>query len=412
MPDSQKNGLGFAGWLSRAFIDSPLTPILILISLALGGLAILKTPREEDPQIKVPMMDLFVSDPGMSATEMSRHVVAPLERHLSRIKGVKAVYSQSESGTAVVTVRFHVGEPMGRSLVKIYSEVMKSRGYLPRDAGSVVVKPMDINDVPVMAVTLYSRTESDAVLHRLSQEVATSFKRISGTGQVSVIGGRSRTVRVVLSSSDLTAHHLTALDISAAIWKANRSIELGSFDRNNISYQVALSGALSRVSQVRDLVVSVQHGKSIRLSQVAKVTDGPGPLESYVWIGHPSTSPESGDETAVTVAVAKKKGINAVVVTHKILQKMRDLSARKIPSDVHWTVTRNYGHTANEKADDLLLHLAVATVAVILLVALGLSLRESGVVAVAIPVTLALTLFGSMMIGYTINRVTLFALIF
>ena len=140
----EKHGPGFAGWLSRTFIDSPLTPILILISLALGGLAVLKTPREEDPQIKVPMMDLFVSDPGMSATEMSRHIVAPLERHLSRIKGVKAVYSQSESGTAVVTVRFHVGEPMGKSLVKIYSEVMKSRGYLPRDAGPVLVKPMDI----------------------------------------------------------------------------------------------------------------------------------------------------------------------------------------------------------------------------------------------------------------------------
>ena len=412
MSDSLRHGPGFAGRISRAFIDSPLTPILILISLVLGGLAILKTPREEDPQIKVPMMDLFVSDPGMSATEISRHIVAPLERHLSRIKGVKTVYSRSESGTAVVTVRFHVGEPMGKSLVKIYSEVLKSRGYLPRDAGPVVVKPMDINDVPVMAVTLYSKTESDEVLNRLSEDVATSFKRISGTGRITVIGGRRRTVRVVLSPSDLTAHHLTALDVSAAIWKSNRSLDLGSFDRDNISYQVALSGALTRVSQLRNLVVSVQNGKSVRLSQVAKVTDGPGPLESYVWIGHPPTSPEPGDETAVTVAVAKKKGINAVLVSNNILQKMKDLSARKIPSDVHWAVTRNYGHTANEKADDLLWHLVVATVAVILLVALGLSLRESGVVAVAIPVTLALTLFGSMMIGYTVNRVTLFALIF
>ncbi|MHB1563597.1 MAG: efflux RND transporter permease subunit [Leptospirillum sp.] len=412
MSDSQKHGSGFAGWLSRMFIDSPLTPVLILISLALGGLAIMKTPREEDPQIKVPMMDLFVSDPGMSATEMARHIVAPLERHLSRIKGVKAVYSRSESGTAVVTVRFHVGEPMGRSLVKIYSEVMKSRGYLPRDTGPVVVKPMDINDVPVMAVTLYSGSESDAVLRRLAEEVASSFKRIPGTGQVTVIGGRMRTVRVVLSPSALTAHHLTALDISSAIWRSNRSIDLGSFDRNNISYQVALSGSLTKVSQLRNLVVSVQNGKSIHLSQVATVTDGPGPLDSYVWIGHPPTSPEAGDQTAVTVAVAKKKGINAVLVSGKILEKMKDLSARKIPSDIHWTVTRNYGHTANEKADDLLLHLVVATIAVILLVALGLSLRESGVVAVAIPVTLALTLFGSMMIGYTVNRVTLFALIF
>ncbi len=412
MSVSRPDRPGLAGWLARGFIDSPLTPILILISLALGGLAVLKTPREEDPQIKVPMMDLFVSDPGMSATEISRHLVAPLERHLSRIKGVKAVYSESRSGSGVVTVRFHVGEPMGKSLVRIYSEVMKSRGYLPADAGPVIVKSRDINDVPVMAVTLYSGSESDETLHRLGQEVATSFKRIAGTGPVTVIGGRRRTVMVVLSPSALTAHHLTSPDISRAIWQANRSLDLGSFDRNNVSYQVGLSGALTRVDQVRDLVVATDHGKSVRLSQVARVTDGPGPLDSYVWIGHPASSPRAGDAPAVTVAVAKKKGVNAVDVSNRILQKMKDLSGRLIPNDVHWDVTRNYGHTANEKADDLLGHLVIATIAVILLVALGLSLRESGVVAVAIPVTLALTLFSSMMIGYTINRVTLFALIF
>lgn len=411
-PDSRNPRLGMAGWLARTFIHSRLTPIFVLISLLLGGLAILGTPREEDPQIKVPMMDLFLSYPGASPKEMERNVTAPLERHLSRLKGVKDVYSSSRRGSAVVTVRFRVGQPMDRSIVKIYAEVMKSRAYLPSGVGPVIVRSKDINDVPILSVTLYSRKESDFVLRRLARRIATSFKRLSGTSDVMVIGGRERTIRVFLDPSSLRAHRLSILDIHQALARSNDSVSLGSFDRNNVSFRVSLQGGLTGVEQVRNLVVGVFQGSSVHLRDVAKVTDGPAPVSSYVWMGRGPNATRPGDFTAVTVAVAKKKGTNAVTVSHRLLRKMKELGQTLLPPDVHWSITRNYGHTANEKANDLLKHLLIATLAVIVLIGVALGIRETGVVGVAIPVTLALTLFFSMMIGYTVNRVTLFALIF
>ncbi|MHB8543760.1 MAG: efflux RND transporter permease subunit [Leptospirales bacterium] len=411
-PDSRSPRPGMAGWLARTFIHSRLTPIVVLVALLLGGLAVLVTPREEDPQIKVPMMDLFLSYPGASSKEMERNVTAPLERHLSRLKGVKGVYSSSRRGSAVVTVRFRVGQSMDRSIVKIYAEVMKSRSYLPSGVGPVIVRSKDINNVPILAVTLYSRTESDFVLRRLARRVSASFRRLPGTSDVMVIGGRERTIRVILDPSSIRAHHLSILDIHQALARSNDSVSLGSFDRNNVSFRVSLQGGLTDVGQVRNLVVGVWQGAAVHLGDVSEVKDGPGPVSKYVWMGRGANASRQGDFTAVTVAVAKKKGTNAVLVSHRILRKMGELGKTFLPADVHWSVTRNYGHTANEKANDLLKHLVIATVAVIVLIGIALGIRETGVVGVAIPVTLALTLFFSMMIGYTVNRVTLFALIF
>ncbi len=404
--------LGAAGWLARKFIHSRLTPIFVLVSLLLGGLAVLGTPREEDPQIKVPMIDLFLTYPGASPKEMERNATAPLERHLSRIKGVKDVYSASRRGSSVVTVRFRVGQSMERSIVKIYAEVMKSRAYLPSGVGPIVVRSKDINDVPMLSLTLYSPTESDYVLRRLARRVATSFKRLAETSDVIVIGGRERTIRIELDPAALRAHRLSIMDVQQAIARSNGSVSLGSFDRSNVSFRVSLQGGLTGVDEVRKLVVSVWQGRSVHLEDVAKVTDGPAPVSKYVWMGRGPHASPSGDFTAVTVAVAKKKGTNAVVVSRRVLRKMKELGQTLLPPDVHWSVTRNYGHTANEKANDLLKHLVIATLAVILLIGVALGVRETGVVGVAIPVTLALTLFFSMMIGYTVNRVTLFALIF
>ena len=404
--------LGISGKLAKRFLHSRLTPIFVIVSLLLGGLAILKTPREEDPQIRVPVIDLFLRYPGASPKEMERNATAPLERHLSRIKGVKSVYSSSRRGSAVVTVRFHVGESMEPSLVKVYAEVMKSRAYLPAGVGPIIVRSKDVNSVPVLAVTLYSSTESDYLLRRLGRRIATSFKRLPGTSDVRVTGGRDRTVRIILDPSALRAHHLTVLDVRRALVSSNASLSLGSFDKNNVSFRVALRGSLHRVEQVRNLVIGVFGGSDVHLSDVARVSDGPGPVTDYVWMGRGPREKDPGHYSAVTVSVAKKKGVNAVTVSRELLRKMNDLSKTLLPGDVRWSVTRNYGHTADEKADDLLKHLLVATGSVILLIGVALGIRETGVVAVAIPVTLALTLFFSMMIGYTVNRVTLFALIF
>jgi multidrug efflux pump subunit AcrB len=408
----QEVRLGLAGILSKRFIRSKLTPIFVIVALLLGFTAVVGTPREEDPQIRVPIMDIFLTYPGASPREIERTAAAPLERHLSRLKGVKSVYSSSRQGTSVVTVRFHVGESMDTSLVKVYSEVMKSRAYLPAGVGPVLVKPKDINSVPVFSVTLYSAKESDYVLTRLARRMATSYKRLPGTSDVTVIGGRNRSLRIVLDPSALKAHGLSILDVTRALEGSNQSLDLGSFDRANVSFRVSLEGALTRASEVRGLVIGVYGDRPVRLGDVARIRDGPAAISHYVWIGFGPSVKRPGSFTSVTVAVAKKKGTNAVEVTKRLIEKTQELSGRLLPSDVHWSVTRNYGHTADEKANDLLKHLVIATVAVILLIGLALGIRETGVVAVAIPVTLALTLFFSMLIGYTVNRVTLFALIF
>lgn len=408
----RESRLGISGVLARRFVRSKLTPIFVVVSLLLGLTAVLGTPREEDPQIRVPMMDIVLTYPGASPREIERSAAAPLERHLSRLKGVKSVYSSSRTGRSVVSVRFHVGESMDQSLVKVYSEIMKSRAYLPSGVGPLLVLPKDINSVPVFSVTLYSAKESDYVLTRLARRMATSFKRLPGTADVTVIGGRRRSLRIVLDPSALRAHGLSVLDAAKALEASNRSIDLGSFDRANVSFRVSLEGALTDASEVRGLVAGVYGNRPVRLGDVASVRDGPEPVSNYVWIGFGPGVHRPGSFTAVTVAVAKKKGTNAVDVAKRLLEKTKELSGTLLPSDVQWAVTRNYGHTADEKADDLLKHLVIATIAVILLIGLALGLRETGVVAVAIPVTLALTLFFSMLIGYTINRVTLFALIF
>jgi multidrug efflux pump subunit AcrB len=404
--------MGIAGKIAKAFIDSRLTPIFVIVTLLLGGIAVLKTPREEDPQIRVPMMDLFVSYPGASPREMAKSVTEPLERRLDRIKGVKAVYSESLRGQSVVTVRFRVGQPMNSSLVKVYNEVMKARAYLPEGTGRILVRPKDINEVPVLAITLSSRTESDFALTRMASRIASRLKRLPGTGSVYTLGGRHRMIRIRLEPAALKSFDLTALDVATALNRSNISLSMGSFDRRDTSFRVTLSGSLKTVGDVRNLVVGVSSGRAILMDQVARVTDGPEPVRHYLWLGYGPDRPGIPDETAVTIAMAKKKGVNAVTVARAALRKISDLQKNLIPSDVTVTVTRNYGHTANEKANDLLEHLLIATASVILLIGLALGIRETGIVAVAIPVTLSLTLFISMMIGYTINRVTLFALIF
>lgn len=404
--------VGLAGALSRLFIDSRLTPLFVIVSILLGAVAILKTPREEDPQIQVPMMDLFVRYPGASSREVAKSVTEPLERHLDRIKGVKTVTSESTRGLAVVTVRFRVGQSTGRSLVKVYAEVMRAPSYLPSGTGRILVRPRDINDVPVLAVTLSSRSETDFALTRIATRVADRLKRIPGTGSVTTIGGRRRMVRVILDPSALKAFDRTPLDVARALEASNVGMGLGSFDRSDVAYRVTLSGNLRTVDDLRHLVVGRKEGQSILLSQVARVSDGPAPVRHYLWMGYGPGRPGAPDETAVTIALAKKKGINAVTVSRAALRKVEDLKRTLIPGDVTVTVSRDYGHTANEKANDLLEHLLVSTVSVILLIGMVLGIRETGIVAVTIPVTLALTLFFSMMVGYTINRVTLFALIF
>jgi multidrug efflux pump subunit AcrB len=407
-------GIGISGRIAKAFIRSKLTPLLVVAALLLGVFALLATPREEEPQIVVPMVDVFVEYPGASPEEVEERVTGPMERLLWEIKGVEYVYSMAQPGRNLTIVRFYVGEDMEDSLVKLYNKLMSNYDRIPPGVTPPLVKARSIDDVPVLTLTLWGEGYSGFELRRMAEELRDSIKKDEDVSEITVIGGQRRQVRIILEPSRLDAHNTSALQIMGALEKANFLIPSGTFQAGGREYFVETGGFLKDADEVGSVVVGVSDGRAVYIRDVAEIVDAPEEPANYVLmgLGPASEAPGTGQHEAVTIAVAKKRGANATVIAHKAMEKAEALKGGLIPSDVNMTVTRNYGETAKEKSDELLEHMLIATIAVIILMALALGMRESVVVAVAVPVTLALTLFITYLYGYTLNRVTLFALIF
>ena len=397
----------------RRFLDSHLSLVLLILSIGIGLTALGTTPREEDPQIVVPLADVHVQAPGMSADEIERLVATPLETILYQIDGVEYVYSRSSFGNAVVTVRFYVGEDRERSLVKLFKRIAEHEQQAPPGVTGWVVAPVEIDDVPIVTLTLHSSNTTPHLLRRVGEELAERLAAVEDVSRVSVVGGPRRRVRVLLDPEGLAAHSLSTLDVARALEAANVRIETGAFRRDDRTTRVEAGAEFRSATELPPLVVGVQDGRPVYLRDVANVIDGPEELESYVRHGKgPAMRATPAEpEPAVTIALAKKRGTNAVRVAERVLDEAERLRAEILPANVELTVTRDFGHTANEKVDELLEALLVAVGIVIALLTLGLGGRQAVVVAVAVPVVFGLTLGVNQLLGFTINRVTLFALI-
>lgn len=427
--------------LVRLFLESNLSIVLIVFSLLVGAAALFVTPREEDPQIVVPMADIYVNFPGHSASEVEQLVASPLERILYQIDGVEYVYSISSENRATITVRFYVGEDRERSLVKLYKKLDESQDAVPPGVAGWVVKPVEIDDVPIVTLTLSHDGGESFHLRRVGEELVEQLAHLPQVSRSQVIGGEPRAIRLRLDPDRLRGHQLDVLAVQRAIRGANVRVPVGDFSRDDALAHVDAGLTISSADQLGRLVVGVspQH-QPIFLEDVATIEDGPAELTSYVRHGwgpahgfaahaggpgttvgatnHPSISSEhvtrdiSGDAIpAVTIAISKQKGANAVTVANRVLQAASDFQRDVLPEDMSMVVTRNYGLNANEKVNELIEGLVVAIVIVIALLTLSMGWREALIVSVAVPVVFGLTLAVNMMFGYTINRVTLFALI-
>jgi multidrug efflux pump subunit AcrB len=415
------NNIGISGKIAKSFIQSKLTPLIVIASLLLGIFAVIVTPREEEPQIVVPMIDVIVTYPGATAKEVEERVTRPMEKFLWEIKGVEYVYSIVKPGMNLTIVRFYVGEGMEESIVKLYNKLMSHYDQIPPGVSQPLVKPRSIDDVPILTLTLWNNSGSYSGydLRRIATELGDEIKKDKDVSEISVIGGQRRQVRIDLDPARLSTYTMSAFQIIGALQKANFILPSGAFPSSNREFLVETGGFLKSADEVGSVVVGVFNGRPVSLRDVAGLTDGPEEPSNYVFMGlGPSAekkgiqTPVSGQSEAVTIAVSKKKGANASVVANDALKKAEALKGTLVPRDVETTVTRNYGDTAKEKSDELLEHMLIATISVVLLIALALGWRESLVVAVAVPVTLALTLLINYLYGYTLNRVTLFALIF
>ncbi|MSN25162.1 MAG: AcrB/AcrD/AcrF family protein [Geobacter sp.] len=411
--------LGFAGKIARAFINSKLTPLIVAASLLLGFFAIKMTPREEEPQIVVPMVDIYLPMPGSSPQEVQERVVKPFESKLWEIKGVEYLYSMSRPGLGIITVRFLVGQPMEESLVKLYNKVMSNRALLPPGAAEPLVVPKSIDDVPILTLTLWSERYGYGTLRTLASEVADELKKSENSAAVEIKGGLSRQLRVVLDTARLSGYGLSPLQVAGALQMGNASLPSGHYVSGNKETLVETGAFLAGSGAVKLLVVGVHNGKPVYLSDVAQVTDGLEIPEEYVFMGLGAAASHKKltgnldkDYPAVTISVAKRKGANATWVAEDLVRKVESLKGKIIPSDVQVTVTRNYGETAKEKNNELLFHMFLAAISVTILIAVFMGWRAGAVAAIAIPVTLALTMLIFFLIGYTLNRITLFALIF
>jgi multidrug efflux pump subunit AcrB len=412
--------LGISGVIARAFLRSKLTPLIVLASLLLGVFAVLITAREEEPQIVVPMIDVMVSYPGATASEVEERVTKPMEKFLWEIKGVEYIYSIVKPGMNLTIVRFYVGEDMEKSLVNLYTKLMSHYDRIPAGVSQPLIKPKSIDDVPILTLSLWCEKGgySGYELRRIALELCDELKKDKDVSEFSVIGGQRRQVRITLDPVRLQAYRIPALQIMQVLRQANFVLPSGAFPAADGEFLVETGGWLDSVEDAGRVVVGVASGGPVYLRDVAELADGPEEPADYVFMGSGPAGGEknlpslAGPAEAVTIAIAKKKGANASTVAGEALAKIEKLRGGILPRDVRTTVTRNYGDTAKEKSNELLDHMLIATVSVIILMAITLGWRESLVVAVAVPVTLALTLLINYLYGYTLNRVTLFALIF
>ncbi|HLT26221.1 MAG TPA: efflux RND transporter permease subunit, partial [Zeimonas sp.] len=434
-PDSPRAPLGIAGRIAHAFQASALTPLLAVAALLLGLFAVLVTPREEEPQIDVTMANVFVAFPGASSADVQSLVALPAEQVLSQIAGVEHTYSVSRSGMAVLTVQFEVGVPRTEALVRLHDALQANRDWLPRELGASepIVRPKGIDDVPVVALTLWGRDAVPAVeLERIAHSLEAELARIDGVREVKTIGGPGRVVSVALDPARMREREIDLSGLRRVIAAANLAMPAGSVadvERDGGMLSVQTGAFLASADDVASLVVGVHRGRPVYLHEVADVSQGPAQPGRYVWFTpglgtHSNGAGEAlfaseGDAVglgqvlpAVTVTVTKKPGANAVDVARAVRERLESLRDRLLPENVEWTVTRDYGRTAADKANQLILKLAFATASVIVLVGLALGRREAVVVGAAVLLTLVSTLFASWAWGFTLNRVSLFALIF
>ena len=407
---------GFSGNIAKAFISSKLTILLMIAFLLIGGYATMLITREEEPQIEVPIADIFIGFPGAGPKEVESKLVAPLEKIVSNVKGVEYVYSTSMPGQAMLIVQFYVGEDVERSMVKLYDELMKNMDKMPQGVTLPLIKTRAIDDVPVLGLTLWSDRHNDYELKQIGEALKNEIKKINDVAAVNILGGRSREVKVILDKDKMAENHLDFLSVGKFVQGNNAQLFSGNLLKNDTSFAVETGNFLSTSDDVTNLVVGVNAQQPVYLKQIAKIEEGPETPSQYVLFGYGKADTTKAAHRsvypAVTLAIGKKKGADAMKLSEKIIAKVDHLKKDLIPADVQVSVTRNYGETASDKVSELLLHLFISIVAVTLFVMLAMGWRGGLVVFLSVPVTFALTLFSYYLMDYTLNRITLFALVF
>ena len=408
---------GFSGNIAKAFLQSKLTILLMIAFLLIGAYSTYLIPREEEPQIQVPMADIFIGYPGAEPKDVETKVAAPLEKMISNVKGVEYVYSTSMKGQAMIIVQFYVGEDVEHSLVKLYSELMKNMDKMPQGVTLPLIKTRAIDDVPVLGLTLWSEHYSDYQLKQIGQELTNEIKKIPDVSDINILGGRSREVRVILDKDKMAENHIDFLSVAKQIQGSNVQMPGGTLLQKDTAFSVETGNFLTTSDDVANLVVGINAQQPVYLKQVAKVVQAPETANQYVLFGYGKADTAKANAfksnyPAVTLSISKKKGADAMKLSEVILNKVEHLKKDLLPNDVQLTTSRNYGETASEKVSELLFHLFIAIVVVTLFVMLAMGWRGGLVVFLSVPVTFALTLFSYYFMHYTLNRITLFALVF
>lgn len=407
---------GLAGKIAKGFLTSKLTLLLMIVFMVVGVYSSFIIPREEEPQIDVPMADIFVQYPGATPTEVEQRVSAPLEKLIANITGVEYVYSTSMEGQSMVIVQFYVGEDIERSLVKLYNEINKHMDLLPQGVSMPLVKSRAIDDVPILGLTLWSENYDDYQLRKMAFELRREIEKINNVSVTQTIGGRQRQIRIIPNKVEMFAAGTDLVQIAGQIQAANQRTVSGQLTQNDISVQLTAGQFFQTSQELENLVIGVNNGQPVYLKQVAQITDGPEKPEDYLFFGYGSASEEKtafpAEYPAVTLSIAKRKGADAMKLSENILNKVERLRKNLLPDDVKVETTRNYGETASHKVSELLMHLIGAIIAVTLVVMLAMGWRGGLVVFLSVPVTFALTLLSYYLLDYTLNRITLFALVF
>jgi len=411
--------LGIAGNIAKQFINSPVTPLLMFAFFAIGLLGLALTPRQEDPKISVPMVDVFVQYPGASADQVTSLVTEPLERMMSELPGIRHVYSATQRGSTIVTVQFKVGEDLGHSIVNVHDKIQSNMDLIPPGVSMPLIKPVGIDDVPIVAITLWSDPYEggidDGTLRTLALDVLQNLQSLPNTGKSFVVGGRSEQIRVEVSPERLSGFDISLAQVAQTIRTANSEVGIGSMEGSNHSFKVYSGAFLTTADEISRLVIGVHEDAPVYVHDVAEVFHYPEETKQlvshYTGVAHENPMQANG-EAAVTIAIAKKIDTNGVTVADSILKKLESLKGYIIPKNVHVDITRNYGKTANDKVNELLTSLFEAAMAVSVLCLIFMGLRAASVIIVIIPIVILITIWSALVLDYTIDRVSLFALVF
>jgi len=413
-----ENNLGIAGRITRQFINSPVTPLLMAAFLIVGLIGLMFTPRQEDPKISVPMVDILVQYPGASAEQIASLAINPLERIISEIPGIRHVYSASQRGSGIVTAQFYVGEDLGDSIVKVHDKIQSNIDAIPPGVSMPIVKPVGPDDVPVVTATIWSKDPNidDSILRTLALDILQKLEQVPNSGKGFVVGGRAEQIRIEVSPERLNGFGISIQDVANTIRTANSELAAGNIEGGNRTFNVYTGAFLNNAQDVSNLVVAVRDGAPVYVRDIARVYQAPQETSQMVSYATGPAYEGNGKTTdgsqAVTIAVAKKVGSNGVTIAKQLIAKLDSLKGHLIPDNIEVSITRDYGKSANDKVNELLIALFEATVAVSILCLIGLGARAASVVIIVIPVVILMTVWAAWIIDYTIDRVSLFALVF